>query len=88
MQCANPGCKVETLYFRSGSLHWVDRDAKRRVTVPIWLCERCTRSFVVEPWRPAGQQLRRRGVVVAIHPGANRSELPASTIPEEECVGA
>lgn len=25
MQCANPVCQVESLYFRSGSLHTIDR---------------------------------------------------------------
>jgi hypothetical protein len=89
MRCANPGCKTETLYFRSGSLHWIDRDAEGRATALIWLCESCTRAFVVEPWRPAGQQMRRRKVVgVDTRPGKNRGDLPASIVTQEECVGA
>jgi len=64
MQCANPMCDVETLYFRSGSLHTIDYfehaesgdpDVKQRI---IWLCGECSRRFAVEVWRPPGQQLR------------------------------
>lgn len=64
MHCANPACLEETLYFRSGSLHWIDRQpqfeavSKSYTTRIIWLCATCSRSLVVETWRPAGQQLR------------------------------
>ena len=65
MRCANPGCQAEALYFRSGSLHWIDNQAQmggtpqRRTTRLIWLCAECSKTFVVQTWRPAGQQLRR-----------------------------
>jgi hypothetical protein len=66
MRCANPRCQVEALYFRSGSLHCIDREdsnlgkaraAKRQV---IWLCPRCSEELTVETWRPAGEQIRPR----------------------------
>jgi len=65
MRCANPGCAAEALYFRSGSLHWVDaNDSSAESNLPrrqlIWLCAECSRMYVVETWRPAGQQVRRR----------------------------
>lgn len=71
MRCANPLCKVESLYFRSGSLHWIDcvnagaahsRVEHRRI---IWLCGECSRHFLVETWRPAGQQLRPNGAAAS-----------------------
>jgi hypothetical protein len=71
MQCANPMCDVETLYFRSGSLHTIDYcdhaeagdpDVKRRI---IWLCGECSARFAVEVWRPPGQQLRSQLVNVS-----------------------
>jgi hypothetical protein len=66
MKCANPICGFEVLYFRSGSLHYINsadaiRDnlaaAPRRL---IWLCRECTALWSVETWRPPGQQLRLR----------------------------
>jgi ribosomal protein L37AE/L43A len=63
MRCANPLCKVESNYFRSGSLHSVDcgsgldRRNERRM---IWLCRECSPHWAVETWRPAGQQIRPR----------------------------
>ena len=71
MQCANPMCDAETLYFRSGSLHTIDYfghaetgdgEIKQRI---IWLCGECSRRFAVEVWRPPGQQLRSQ--LVALH---------------------
>lgn len=65
MRCANPICNAEALYFRSGSLHWVDattfygEEQMPRMQM-IWLCAECSRFYVVETWRPAGQQVRRR----------------------------
>jgi hypothetical protein len=66
MKCANPICGVESLYFRSGSLHCIDsRDEIRGNHTEagqklIWLCGECTKSWSVETWRKPGQQLRRR----------------------------
>lgn len=67
MRCANPGCQAEAIYFRSGSLHWIDKlpqlagAPQIRATRLIWLCDECSRNLVVQTWRPAGQQLRRPG---------------------------
>jgi hypothetical protein len=64
MQCANPLCATETIYFRGGSLHWIDRDAVNGSEAQaehlhlVWLCPACTHCFVVETWRTPGQQLR------------------------------
>ena len=66
MTCANPACRAETLYLRSGRIYHVDvLDAagntgegqiiQRRV---IWLCDACAGSFAVETWRPPGEQVR------------------------------
>ena len=61
MVCANPECRHESSYLRSGSLYWVDehpvsgKSERRRF---IWLCSDCARKFRVETWRPPGSQLR------------------------------
>lgn len=64
MKCANPLCDREDRYFRSGTLHVIDCDPSeqllsgrpgcRRV---VWLCERCSRDFRVQTWRPPGEQI-------------------------------
>ena len=66
MRCANLPCNSETMYFRSGSLHCLDRIQKGRTGASgeqrqlVWLCPDCTNHFVVETWRLPGQQLRER----------------------------
>jgi hypothetical protein len=66
MKCAIPACGLESLYFRSGSLHYVDcidrlrEDAGPAKRQLIWLCHECTALWLVETWRPPGEQLRRR----------------------------
>jgi hypothetical protein len=68
MKCANPVCGFESLYFRSGSLHYINSDNTIRdnvATAPrklIWLCRDCTSLWSVETWRPPGQQLRLRNL--------------------------
>ena len=63
MKCANPHCRNEALYLRSGTLHSIDYvedgdlTIKRRI---IWLCESCAQIFAVEPWRLPGEQLQPR----------------------------
>jgi hypothetical protein len=75
MKCANPTCRTEALYLRSGTLHSIDyvedehHTVKRRI---IWLCESCAQIFAVEPWRLPGEQLQQRPKPV----------LPASTSEE------
>jgi hypothetical protein len=66
MRCANAACQLETSYFRGGSLHCMDRSGASRAGVRggdrqvVWLCPECSDVFVVETWRPAGEQLIRR----------------------------
>ena len=63
MKCANPLCRTEALYLRSGMLHSIDcvegeeRAIRRRI---IWLCDACNQQFIIEPWRSPGEQLRHR----------------------------
>lgn len=91
MRCANPACHAEAIYFRSGSLHWVDdpfagREAKAPAELHlIWLCAECSRSCQVETWRPAGQQIRSgRGEVVpmcrqkTVKSSQEKPQIPAS----------
>lgn len=86
MRCANSGCETETLYFRSGSLHWIDRQSQsdgvppRRATRLIWLCAACSKNLVVQTWRPAGQQVRcSRGEVVSIDRDRLRLSVTAAS---------
>ncbi len=61
MRCANPQCQAESDYLRSGRLQWIDEVlayASVRQGRYIWLCSTCAPEFVVETWRPPGQQLR------------------------------
>lgn len=67
MRCANPACSAESLYFRDGSLYWIDvlnsKDpfaCEGGAQKLIWLCRDCSSHFVVQTWRPPGQQIRRR----------------------------
>jgi len=66
MRCANSLCRLETKYFRSGSLHCIDKGLpgtsgdQRQL---VWLCPECSCSFVVETWRPPGHQLIARRVL-------------------------
>lgn len=77
MFCANPGCHRESRYLREGSLYCIDqpeKDTGRGQMRFIWLCGTCAPSFVVETWRPPGEQLRRSA------PAA----LPPAPHPEEQ----
>jgi hypothetical protein len=63
MRCANPECRTESNYFRGGALGWIDADRGDGVAEKgrfVWLCATCVQEFVIERWRPPGQQLRRR----------------------------
>ncbi len=62
MRCANPSCSCESLYLRSGGLYWInparnDNQTSRKI---IWLCRECSKHFVVETWRPPGEQIHLR----------------------------
>jgi hypothetical protein len=66
MHCINALCSTETIYFRSGSVHCVDRSEESRTEMRgeqrqlVWLCPQCSHTFVVQTWRAPGQQLRVR----------------------------
>lgn len=81
MRCANPECRMESSYLRSGSLYWInEHPADGEVTKGrfIWLCRMCVAELVVETWRPPGQQLRRR----ATGDGVTSSKPPRSVVAE------
>jgi hypothetical protein len=66
MRCINARCSIETSYFRSGSLHCIDRSEESRTEMRgeqrqlVWLCPQCSHTFVVQTWRAPGEQLRLR----------------------------
>src|SRR5580704_999800 len=80
MKCANPHCRTEVLYLRSGTLHSIDcvedesRAVKRRI---IWLCDSCKQLFSVEPWRSPGEQLQQRPKPVMKHPSSEPKPVAA-----------
>jgi len=63
LECAIPSCDVRETFLRSGSLHLVDvaREGGGTAKRMIWLCSDCSRMYVVQTWREAGQQIRPRG---------------------------
>jgi hypothetical protein len=69
MRCMNTLCSTETSYFRSGSLHCIDRSQEQRTAMKgeqrqlVWLCPECSHTFVVQTWRAPGQQLRARAAL-------------------------
>jgi hypothetical protein len=83
MKCANPLCGFESLYFRSGSLHYIDSeegilgnraDAQRKL---IWLCPECTELWSVQTWRPPGEQLRLRDLLTKDRTGGGSPRIHA-----------
>lgn len=70
MKCENLFCNAECLYFRSGSLHWIDKPMGRERVLTgqpasslrrlVWLCSACSQNCEVQSWRPAGEQIRER----------------------------
>ena len=68
MRCINALCSTETSYFRSGSIHCIDRSQESQSEMSgekrqlVWLCPECSRTFAVQTWRAPGQQLRVRSV--------------------------
>jgi hypothetical protein len=84
MTCANPECRAESLYLRSGGIYHIDvldeagnagecQIIQRRV---IWLCDICTGLFAIETWRPPGQQVRPSGSLRKRFPRARGGESP------------
>jgi hypothetical protein len=87
MTCANRACQAETLYFRKGSLHWIDREDSHqrnpclRETRPVWLCEECSRKFVIQLWRAPGFQIQpRRPAGIPLHAEAIARTLPTPAL--------
>jgi hypothetical protein len=68
MRCINTLCSTETIYFRSGSVHCINRSEASRTEMKgeqrqlVWLYPQCSHTFVVQTWRASGQQLRVRTV--------------------------
>ena len=65
--CAIPECSASQRTLDSGNLHLIDAlievggvvsDQSRKKYV--WLCSACSEAYVVQTWRPAGHQIRRR----------------------------
>jgi hypothetical protein len=84
MRCANPLCQNESAYFRSGSLHCVDRNAVQSLSNSpdrqvVWLCRDCSSRWTIEGWRPAGQQFQPRRLTSA-GPLPHEIQIPESTL--------
>jgi len=62
LECVTPGCDVHERLLRSGTLHLLDVvTADQRVVKKIvWMCAGCTKKYVVQTWRPAGEQIQRK----------------------------
>jgi len=83
MRCANSQCEIESDYLRSGSLYAIDEhsvNARGRRSRFIWLCSHCTPRFVVETWRPPGQQLRPGRSAVLATAAAQRALVPTISL--------
>lgn len=81
MRCANSECHEESQYLRGGALYWVDSDPESGGVTKgrfIWLCARCVEEFVIERWRPPGQQLRRRWSTAPVLRGNDRNRSSRS----------
>ena len=62
LECAIPECRGRERFLRSGTLHLVDvvREDGSIAKRMIWLCDGCTSRYVVQTWRPPGEQIRPR----------------------------
>src|SRR3984957_4838844 len=69
MQCANPQCSKELLYFREGRLELLELDSHAQDpfrpgdrafairSLPrkfFWLCGDCAKTYTVKRWTPSG----------------------------------
>lgn len=80
LDCAIAGCKAQELTLRSGTLHLLDvpTNDNRIVKRVVWLCSDCSDKYVVQTWRPVGQQIRLREFE---HPSiVMDSPLPARSV--------
>lgn len=62
LECVIPGCDVHERLLRSGTLHLLDvvTADQRVVRKMVWMCAGCTKKYVVQIWRPAGEQIQLR----------------------------
>lgn len=62
LKCAISGCKAQQKFLRSGSLQLLDvlTSDRQMVKRMVWFCAECTEKYVVQSWRPAGEQIRLR----------------------------
>lgn len=64
LECVVAGCNANEKFLRSGSLYLMDvvaGDGRPRKKM-VWLCADCSRRYMVETWRPAGEQIQARRV--------------------------
>jgi hypothetical protein len=64
LNCAVPGCTKTQAALDSGRLHLIDTPVEtgsgQSRKKYIWLCAECSEMYVVQTWRAAGEQIRRR----------------------------
>jgi hypothetical protein len=62
LECAIPSCTARAKFLRSGSLHLIDVKREDGVATAkyIWLCAACRSRYIIQCWRPPGEQLRLR----------------------------
>lgn len=62
LECAIPQCEGREKFLRSGTLHLVDCKGSDGAIGKkmVWLCALCTQQYIVQTWRPAGEQIRPR----------------------------
>jgi len=80
LNCAVPGCSVTQASLHSGRLHLIDMPIEAGSSESrkkyVWLCAECSETHVVQTWRAAGEQIRRKvqQPVLAFPPQAETAE--------------
>jgi hypothetical protein len=79
LKCAIPGCEAQEKSLQSGTLQIVDTAKEERMTKRmIWFCSACTPKYVVQSWRPSGEQVQpRREISEFMMP----EEMPSQRVP-------
>lgn len=79
LRCAISGCKGQEKFLRSGSLQLLDvlTGDEQVVQRMVWFCAECTEKYVVQSWRPAGEQIRDRKAVSS----GTTETLPSGMLP-------
>ena len=64
LNCAVPGCSATQAALHSGRLHLIDTPVEAGSPQSrkkyVWLCAECSETYVVQTWRAAGEQIRRK----------------------------